>query len=122
MAINPISSFNQEQFLQLFLAQLQNQNPLDPVSDRDLIGQLTQVSTLDGIQRLNTSFADLLRLQQLTQGSDLVGKTVSFEVPGSSQPGRGVVSAVNVDGGSLVLRVGEQSIPLSRVKSVEATP
>src|SRR5581483_4131830 len=66
MATNSLSSISQDQFLQLLVAQLQNQDPLDPVSNKDLLAQLAQFSTLQGVTQLNANFGDLLQLQQLT--------------------------------------------------------
>ena len=60
-----------DQFLQLLVTQLQNQDPLEPVGQEEFIGQLAQLSTLSGIEELNGSFAnmvsqqsDLIRLQE----------------------------------------------------------
>lgn len=113
-------SLNQDQFLQLLLAQFRNQDPSDPVSTSDMLNQVTQLSTLQGLQQLNAGFTALLQLQQLTQGSSLLGRTIQYTDPGSNTAASGVVSAVNVNNGSVVLQVGNQSVPLTRVTSVSA--
>lgn len=119
---NSLTNLGQEQYMKLFLAQLQNQNPLEPLNDREMLTQLTQFSTLQGITQLNASFADLLQLQQLTQGSALIGRTVRYAPAGSDVLASGVVSSVVAEGGAVSLRVGSQTVPLSQVRRVEPTP
>lgn len=112
------AAFSQDQFLQLLVTQLQNQDPLDPVSDRDFINQLTQLNTLQSLQSLNASFAENLKLQQLTQGADLVGRTIEFTPTGGGEPASGKVDAVAVQNGQFVLKVGSANVGLDRIVSV----
>ncbi|WP_405279734.1 flagellar hook assembly protein FlgD [Cobetia sp. Ld8] len=44
-----------DQFMTLLVAQMQNQDPMDPVSNSDLTAQLAQISTVSGIEELNTT-------------------------------------------------------------------
>lgn len=123
MSINSISGLAQQQFLQLFIAQLQNQNPLQPLSDSDMINQLTQINTMGSLSQLNASFADMLALQQLTQGSDLIGKSVTYAVDGSNETRTGVVNALAVQNGSVVLRIdNNDSVSLKNVQTVQLAP
>lgn len=117
MAVGSLS-LNQDQFLQMLLTQLKNQDPVNPVSSSEMLGQMTQLSTLQSLQQLNAGFADLLQMQQLTQGSSLLGRSVQFTDPATSAPAAGVVSALDVKGGAVLLRVGSRSVPLSQVTSV----
>lgn len=106
----------QDQFLQLLVAQLQNQDPLDPVSDREFISQLSQLSSLQSLQSLDANFSQVLRLQQLTTGTTLVGKVVEYtDANGNSQTG--TVTAVAVQDGQFQLTVGTDSVPLDQVLS-----
>lgn len=121
MAIDSISSatLGQNQFLQLLSAQLQNQDPLNPVTDTDFIAQIAQFSTLDSLQTLNASFAQMLRLEQLTQGAGLIGKNVTFT--GADNPNAtGKVDSVSVQDGQIVLTIGGEQVPLDKVQTVTA--
>lgn len=108
---------SQGQFLRLLTAQLQNQDPLNPVSSSDFTSQLAQLSTVSGVQQLNGTLQQLLQLQQLSQGAALVGKTVLY---GSSAQSAspGVVSSVTLQNGQLVLQVGGQSVPVNQVQGI----
>lgn len=111
------SQLGQQQFLQLLVAQLQNQDPMDPVKQEDTIAQMAQFSTLEGIEALNANFSSFMKLQQLSQGSSLVGKTVSWlDKNGVTQ--QGVVDSIAVKDGVMQLKVGETEIPIDNVTAV----
>lgn len=67
------------EFLELLVAQLNNQNPLEPQNNGDFIAQLAQFSTVDGVERLNGSMENILsgyQSSQALQASSLVGRKV----------------------------------------------
>jgi flagellar basal-body rod modification protein FlgD len=72
----------QEDFLQLIVAQIQNQDPFEPVENGAFIGQLAQFGTVDGVNNLNESFAafsqGILNNQALS-AAGLIGKSVQVE-------------------------------------------
>ena len=109
---------NQQQFMQLLTAQLQNQDPMNPVSATDFTSQLAQLGTVSGIQQLNTNIQQLLQVQQLSQGAALIGKTVSYTTSGSSTTGQGVVQAISVQNGQLQVQVGNQQVPIGQVNGI----
>lgn len=67
------------EFLNLLVAQLNNQNPLEPQGNGEFIAQLAQFSQVEGIEKLNTSMGSLLsgyQSSQALQASSLVGSKV----------------------------------------------
>jgi flagellar basal-body rod modification protein FlgD len=75
----------QNRFLTLLTTQLKNQDPLNPMDNAQITSQLAQLSTVTGIEKLNTTLQTLLQDSQdsqTTQAAALVGKAVM--VPGSS--------------------------------------
>lgn len=71
-------------FMKLLLAQIKNQNPLNPADQTEFVAQLAQFSTLEGIQNLNSSVQDIssmYRSTQALQATALVGRDVL--VPGN---------------------------------------
>lgn len=113
-----VDQLGQGDFLKLLVEQLKHQDPLDPVKQTDFTAQLAQFSTLDGITKLNQNSADQLLLQQLGQGANLVGKTISYVKNGNPRPLQGVVGAVTVDNGKLKLNVGSDTITIDQVRSI----
>ena len=74
----------EDRFLTLLVTQIQNQDPLNPMENAELTSQLAQMSTVQGIEQLNTqltSLVDGLAQTQAVQASSLIGNTVL--VPGS---------------------------------------
>jgi flagellar basal-body rod modification protein FlgD len=63
-------------FLTLMLAQLQNQDPTSPIDSNTFLTQLAQLSEVQGITQLNTSFSSSLSANQTMQASSLLGKDV----------------------------------------------
>lgn len=119
-AVSGVAGVSQDQFLQLLIAQLQNQDPLNPVSNEQFITQLTSLNTLSGVQSLNASFSEMLKLQQLTQGVDLIGKSVTYTPAGGGAAVTGTVGSVNVANDQIVLRVGTSDVSLSQVTTFTA--
>src|SRR5689334_1810765 len=119
-AASPLG-LSQSQFFQLLTAQLQNQDPLNPVSSTDFTSQLSQMSMLTGIQQLNTSFQQMLQIQQLSQGAALVGKTIRYGT--GTDAGSGVVQAISVNNGTLQVQVNGKNITADQISSiVQGTP
>ena len=73
-----------DRFLKLLVAQMQNQDPLNPMDNAQVTSQMAQINTVNGIEKLNTTVQGLsgqfLQLQTL-QSASLVGRDVI--VPGS---------------------------------------
>jgi flagellar basal-body rod modification protein FlgD len=81
----------QNQFLTMLVTQMNNQDPLNPMDNSQLTSQLAQISTVSGLQTMNTTMNQLLQQTAASRAMDsasLIGKTVM--VPGA---------AVSVTGG-----------------------
>lgn len=114
------SQIGQQEFLQLLTAQLRNQDPMSPVDQQEFLGQLSQFSMLSGVEQLNTSFGDMLKLQQLTNGASLVGKQVEYTYDDSGATRTGAVEGVQVKDGEVQLKVGDDLVPLGSIIEIQA--
>jgi flagellar basal-body rod modification protein FlgD len=87
-------------FLTLMLAQLKNQDPTSPVDSNTFLNQLAQLSEVQGISSLNTSFSTLsssLSSSQALQASSLLGHQALVNSGTASLAANGTISgAVNV--------------------------
>ena len=74
---------SEDRFLKLLVAQMANQDPLNPMDNAQVTSQMAQISTVNGIDKLNTTVQGLnqqfVQMQAL-QGASLVGRDVI--VPG----------------------------------------
>ncbi|MFT4518785.1 MAG: flagellar basal-body rod modification protein FlgD [Halioglobus sp.] len=72
----------QEDFMELMVAQLENQDPTKPMDNFEFLSQIAQFGTVDGIQGLQSGFSDLssiLTANQTLQAAGLVGHKVVTE-------------------------------------------
>lgn len=100
-------ALGKDAFLQLLVAQMQSQDPLNPSSDTEYISQLAQFSSLEEMQNLNTA---------IDNGSayNLVGKNVIMEVGKSSGASTtttvaGYVQFVEIRDGKAYLGIGGET-------------
>lgn len=73
------TELDKDAFLKLMIAQLKNQNPLEPTTNADFVAQLAQFSSVEGIQQLNSTVGQIAsgnQSSQALQASSLVGRTV----------------------------------------------
>ncbi|OYY92555.1 MAG: hypothetical protein B7Y41_15350 [Hydrogenophilales bacterium 28-61-23] len=68
-----------DRFLKLLVTQLQNQDPMNPMENAELTTQLAQMSTVEGVNKLNSTLDGLVaqfKSNQVMQGASLVGHQV----------------------------------------------
>jgi flagellar basal-body rod modification protein FlgD len=78
------STVSADTFLKLLVAQMQNQDPLNPMDNAQVTSQMAQINTVTGINTLNTTVQSLssqFTQMQALQGASLVGQSVI--VPGN---------------------------------------
>ena len=105
------------EFMTLLLAQLKHQNPLEPLDDQALIAQMTQVNSLQELQKINTGIAALGGSSDITEASVLIGKEVKYYTP-DGEIESGLVSGFTVENGQILLSIDDKSIPVSFVIGV----
>ena len=78
-ATSTAASDDKQMFLELMVAQLRYQDPLNPMQNSEFLGQLAQFSTVQGIQGLQSTmdgFTSSLATDQMLRGASLVGRSV----------------------------------------------
>ena len=73
---------SQDRFLKLLVAQLNNQDPMNPMDNAQMTSQIAQINTVTGIEQLNSTVKGLVSqfsAQQMLQGSAMVGRQVLVE-------------------------------------------
>ena len=87
-------------FLTLLTTQLKNQDPLSPMENAEVTSQLAQMSTVDGIERLNKmfqSFVDNQSASDSMQAAALVGRGVLVEGKKLSLTESGAIGGFELD-------------------------
>ncbi|MDZ5711724.1 flagellar hook assembly protein FlgD [Jeotgalibacillus haloalkalitolerans] len=103
-------SMGKDQFLKLLIAQLQNQDPTQPMEDKEFISQMANFSSLEQMTNMANSFEKFATMQEQTaliQYNEFVGKEVKWDkmesVDGEQVAinGKGIVETVKFKGGSV---------------------
>ncbi|MDR1462270.1 MAG: flagellar hook assembly protein FlgD [Azoarcus sp.] len=87
----------QSRFLTLLTTQLRNQDPMNPLENAELTSQLAQMSTVDGIERLNKMVTSLLGTQEISDNAALVGRGVLVEGKGLTLTEAGAIGGFELD-------------------------
>jgi flagellar basal-body rod modification protein FlgD len=87
------NTIDQEDFIKLFLSQLQFQDPLEPVDNREFLAQLAQFSNLEQTRQTSQNTEGMLVMSSAAQALGLLNKTVEVQVNGAANTGS--VIAVN---------------------------
>ena len=106
----PTQTLNQQDFLNLLVTELQNQDPMNPMSDTDFIAQMAQFSTLQQAQQTYQSISE-------TQATNLIGATVTVSGTGGVSA-TGTVTSVLMNSGSPEIVVNGQPYTLNEVQTV----
>jgi flagellar basal-body rod modification protein FlgD len=122
-AVSPTSgTLTQNDFLNLLVTQLQNQDPTDPESDTDMASQMAQFTSLTDMSDMNTTMSGMSDMQQLSSGASMIGQTVTTDLTTpAGAPLTGPVTSVSIQNGALTLQVGGQSVSLSDITGVMPT-
>lgn len=109
------SILDPDQFLNLLVLQMQNQDFMNPMDDTTYITQMTQFSNMQQMQKM-------AEYSQTSYAMSLVGKTVTasrIQVNGSLDTTTGVVDKVSLVDGEYVLYVGGKTYTLSQIMSIQ---
>jgi flagellar basal-body rod modification protein FlgD len=107
-----------EDFIKMMITQLQNQDPMEPAKNQELLAQMSQIGQLQSATTLQESLKGMVTQNQIGSAAALIGKNVQG-LDTNDDPVTGVVTSVRVesDGVSLELDNGTR-LPLTRVTSI----
>lgn len=71
------AALNYNAFLQLLMAEMRNQDPTQPTDPAQSLSQLASFSSVEQSIKINSKLDNMLSLQGLSQGSGLIGRTIS---------------------------------------------
>jgi flagellar basal-body rod modification protein FlgD len=91
------NTLNQQDFLTLMTAQLQNQDPLAPMDNAAFMGQMAQFSTVEGISQSNTTLSsinDQMRDVRIATGATMLGHQVLVPSAVTRPDANGTISGI----------------------------
>lgn len=94
------NELGQDVFLELMITQMRNQSPLDPQDNSEFVAQLAQFSSVEGLDKLNTTtenMSSMFQSSQALQASSMVGRTVKVNTETAIlQPGGAIEGTIEV--------------------------
>jgi flagellar basal-body rod modification protein FlgD len=112
------ATLDKDDFLKLFVTQLQHQDPMNPMTDQDFMGQMASFSTLEQVSNLAVANEKIANNLTSTSAVSLLGKTVTW-TDSDDVSHTGVVEKVTTAGGTPSLTVaGTPGVELSTISQV----
>ncbi|MFG6118257.1 MULTISPECIES: flagellar hook assembly protein FlgD [Thalassobacillus] len=102
------ATLDKDDFLKILMTQLQTQDPMNPMEDKEFISQMASFSSLEQMMNMSQAMekmADSQSFVPVVQYSSLIGKEVSYPVEGESETEMGVVAAVSQKDGETWLEM-----------------
>ncbi len=98
------SELGKDQFLTLFVAQLQHQDPMNPMQDSDFMGQMASFSTLEQVSNMASENTKIAQSLTTTSAVNLIGREVTW-VDKDKVSHTGTVEKVSTVDGKTVLTI-----------------
>jgi len=129
---NPNAELTKNDFLQMLITKLQNQDPLNAIDDGTMVADMAQFSSLEQMSNLNsgmstsmgslnTNIIGLMAMENTSQAAALIGKTVTVTVDSKTgQTDTGTVSVVKFADGVPKIVVNGVEYGLSSVTEIQA--
>jgi len=112
----------QTRFLTLLTTQLKNQDPMNPLENAELTSQLAQMSTVDGIERLNKMFESFVAAQESADGysaAALLGRGVLVEGSSLGLTEAGAVGGFEIDADASLVSISITDASGLEVQKIE---
>ena len=113
-------ALGKDQFMEMLVVQMQNQDPMEPMDNSEMTAQLAQFSSLEQMENLNSQFEGFQ--QSTTAAMSLMnsGNEVVMELNNGSAPITGVLEKVQWSGGATQFVVNGELYNSSEIKSLTA--
>jgi len=123
--VHDLKDLDINQFLQLMISELTNQDPLNPMDNTQLVQQIGELRSIAASDKLTTTLQSVQTQQSLTTASSLIGKKVTA-ISTDNANVTGKVTSVSVEVNpddntqrTYKVKIGDQAIDLANVRLVE---
>jgi len=99
-----LNSLDVDRFLKLMIAQLQNQDPLNPLDNSQMLQQISQIRDIGATDRLTNTLDTLLLRQNVSSATSLIGQSVEG-ITDNGRSVQGIVDQVSITDGTPRLTV-----------------
>jgi flagellar basal-body rod modification protein FlgD len=103
-AVDAINDLDLNTFLELMIAELQNQDPLNPLDNKDMLAQISQIREVGATDKLTQTLESVLLGQNIASATNLIGADITA-LSDDAEAVEGVVKHVSIDKGQPKLHV-----------------
>ena len=113
-----LAALKPEDFIQMMITQLKNQDPTDPTSNEEILSQISQIGQLQSSDTLEADLSSMVLQNSISSAGSLIGKKVNG-VDDSGNTATGLVNSVNVTNNKIYLQLDSgSSVQLANVSAV----
>ncbi len=112
------NALDSDQFMQILLAQLTHQNPLEPMDNNEMMNQFSQLNSLQELRSIHVAMEKVSVSNQTTYLASLIGKTVKVNRP-DGKTLEGVVDGVITEKDKPQLLIGSETVDLADVREIK---
>lgn len=116
---NAFEDVDMGQFIDLMIAELQHQDPMNPMDNAQMMEQLGQIREISASDKLTESLDSVMLGQTMSTSANLLGKRVEG-LDEFGDEADGVVDGISIVDGKPVLRVGAQKVAMSDISKIHA--
>jgi flagellar basal-body rod modification protein FlgD len=103
-----INDIDMGTFLTLMIKELQNQDPLNPLENKDMLAQISQIRSVGATDKLTQTLDSVLLGQNISSATNLIGAEVDA-ISEDNEKVTGVVDRVSIDKGTPKLHIENQA-------------
>jgi flagellar basal-body rod modification protein FlgD len=107
------------QFIKLLVTEMQNQDPMNPMDNSQILQQISQIKAIASNDRMSNTLTSMQLQQDMTSGSVLLNQTIKG-MNSSGDMISGKVDKVTVAGTKVQLHVGDDTIDLKNVSEIDS--
>jgi flagellar basal-body rod modification protein FlgD len=112
------TSLDSNQFMQILMAQLTHQNPLEPMDSNEMMSQFSQLNSLQELRDIHIAMDKVSVSNQTTYLASLIGKTIKANRP-DGKVLEGVVDGVLADKDNPQILIGTEKVDLNDVLEIK---
>ena len=116
-ATSSIQSLTVDDFTKMLVTEMQNQDPTQPMTNTELMNQVSQIQSIETNQQLTSTLQSVALGQSIASAGNLIGRNVSG-LDSNGNKVSGTVSSVSISNGSATLNIGSSSLSLSNVTQI----
>jgi len=106
-----------EDFIKLLVTEMQQQDPLSPMDNSQILQQISQISSIESTQKLTSTMDSVILGENLATASSLLDRQV-VALNDNGDLVSGAVSRVSIESGTIRIYVGDEVVSMSNVAQI----